>query len=329
MDLNGGLSAGKYLRVVKFDAEEGIKVIDSLQPKSLLTSSNGKYLLDVNVDKLHVLDMKNYYQKEQTLQADGKKFVLVFCFDETDVFGVSSNKESEGITFYDGKKLKANELKEGALELGVIQSNVSSAMRGREINAIRAIRGGSGGRMLCLVEHDDQEETIYEYKLTDESKRDWIVFQQVITLDTNFHVVSSLINDNKILIRAIKQEEFLILNLDMKVYWSIDDQLYDILAESDDPAYHAFVPESALDSVITKQNGNLLLMHQTYSQPMHLCDNKGKTQGVKTHMLAGGRRDMLILSQEHDPKKSMPFKLKLQRLMYTQNQKKRRVVFDE
>lgn len=182
------------------------------------------------------------------------------------------------------------------MELAVIQSNVSSAMRGREINAVKAIKGGSGGRMLCLIEHDDQEETIYEYKLTDDTKRDWIVFSQVITLDTNFHVVSSLINDNKLLIRAIKQEEFLILNLDMKVYWSIDDQLYDILADSDDPAYHAFIPESALDSVITKQNGNLILMHQRYSQAMHLCDNKGKTQAVKTLMLAGGNRDMLVLS---------------------------------
>lgn len=215
------------------------------------------------------------------------------------------------------------------MELAVIQSNAASAMRGREINAIRPIKGGSGGRQLCLVEHDDQEETIYEYKLTDESKRDWIVFQQVLTLDTDFHVVSSLINDNKLLVRAIKQEEFLILNVDMKVYWSVDDHLYDILADSDDPAYHAFVPESALDSVITKQNGNLILMHQRYSQAMHLCDNKGKTQAVKTHMLANGKRDLLVLSQEHDPKKSMPFKLKLQRLMFSQNQKKRRVVFDE
>ena len=201
-------------------------------------------------------------------------------------------------------------------------------MRGREINAIRPIKGGTGGRLLCLVEHDDQEETIYEYKLTDESRRDWIVFQQVLTLDTSFHVVSSLINDNKLLIRAIKQEEFLILNVDMKVYWSIDDRLYDMLADSDDPAYHAWVPESALDGVITKANGNLMLMHESYSKPMNLCDHKGKTQAVKT-MIPTGRREILVLSQEHDPKKSMPFKLKLQRLMFTQNQKKRRVVFDD
>ena len=69
--------------------------------------------------------------------------------------------------------------------------------------------------------------------MSDEKKRNWLVFQQILSIDLGFRFVSGLINDNKILTHDTENDVFRILNLDMRVYWSIDDQMKKVVEGAD------------------------------------------------------------------------------------------------
>ena len=49
-----------------------------------------------------------------------------------------------------------------------------TTMKDREIKNIRRLPGGKN-RDLCIVDHDDNEQTIYQYMFTN-SERDTIIF---------------------------------------------------------------------------------------------------------------------------------------------------------
>ena len=73
-------------------------------------------------------------------------------------------------------------------------------MRNRQIKQIKEIKGGKGERNICLVEHDEGEQTLYEYLFEDEKERINLQFKPISSLDQNYIVASSLINSNKIII---------------------------------------------------------------------------------------------------------------------------------
>jgi hypothetical protein len=52
-----------------------------------------------------------------------------------------------------------------------IESNIKIQMRNRVINQIKEIKGGKGERNICVVEHDEGEQTLYEYLFEDYRQR--------------------------------------------------------------------------------------------------------------------------------------------------------------
>ena len=124
---------------------------------------------------------------------------------------------------YDGSKFY--ETKAGAArKFNMVQSNIMTAMKDREIKSIKRILGGFS-RDLCIVEHDENEQTIYQYRFTN-TERDTLVFQQLVAIDINYILASSsLINENKLLVRNVQNNLHYTLNVDMKVYWQVDTGL--------------------------------------------------------------------------------------------------------
>lgn len=56
-------------------------------------------------------------------------------------------------------------------------------MRNRQIKQIKEIKGGKGERNICLVEHDEGEQTLYEYLFEDEKERINLQFKPISSLD--------------------------------------------------------------------------------------------------------------------------------------------------
>jgi len=52
-----------------------------------------------------------------------------------------------------------------------IESNIKIQMRNRVIKQIKEIKGGKGERNICVVEHDEGEQTLYEYLFEDDKQR--------------------------------------------------------------------------------------------------------------------------------------------------------------
>ena len=172
------------------------------------------------------------------------------------------------------------------------------------------LEGGSRARKFCLVEHDDQEHTIFEYKMADQKSRDWMVFQTIITLDLGTRVISNLINENKVLCHDYMNKDlYTIFNLDMKVYWQVDKDLLREIHEGDDAEVN-FVPESHKDGLIIRQSSKLVLSHGFQTQRMKLGD---KVQSYKTQINPYKRNEVVIVSAEQT--KPTSFKLKVQKLI--------------
>ena len=75
-----------------------------------------------------------------------------------------------------------------------IARNIKIQMRNRVIKQIKEIKGGKGNRNICVIEHDDGEQTLYEYLFEDKKLRTNLQFKPISSLDQNFIVASSLIN---------------------------------------------------------------------------------------------------------------------------------------
>lgn len=73
-------------------------------------------------------------------------------------------------------------------------------------------------------------------------------------------MISTLINENKVLTHDTVNDVYLIFNFDMKVYWKVDEELQKAIDNSDDAELN-FIPESHEDGVITRSNGKLTLKH--------------------------------------------------------------------
>jgi len=193
-------------------------------------SNKGKFLLDYVKDTAFIYSLEEPYDQIMTIKSTTNRIAYVFAFDEVNVFAVAGSRDAADIKFYDAEGVK---VEAGLNELAVIESNIKSSMQGMVIHKIKMVQGGSNDRNFCLVEHDSQEQTIYEYKMSDEKKRNWLVFQQILSIDLGFRFVSGLINDNKILTHDTENDVFRILNLDMRVYWSIDDQMKKVVEGAD------------------------------------------------------------------------------------------------
>ena len=76
-----------------------------------------------------------------------------------------------------------------------------------------------------------------------------------------FKIVSGLINDNKILTHDSENDVFRILNMDMRVYWSVDENMQKVIDNSDSSDYFNFIPSSSWDGVIAASSKHLRLYH--------------------------------------------------------------------
>ena len=165
-----------------------------------------------------------------------------------DVFLVSSSKESKHVIIYDG----INQDKKGKLR--VIESNLDKALNKKVLHGFKRIQGGAvGSRNLCVVEHDDGIQSIYEYYFNDEKTRKMLLFALVLTLEPEYMVCSSLINNNKIVVRDVKanmnDQNHYCLNIDMKVYWRLPDYVEEIFDHSKDARFF-YIPDSAYDGLL-------------------------------------------------------------------------------
>lgn len=144
------------------------------------------------------------------------------------------------------------------------------------------------------------------------------MFQQILTIDLGFRFVSGLINDNKILTHDSENDVFRILNLDMMVYWSIDQNMKRVIDNADIQDYFNFIPSSHWDGMITLQNRQLQLNHAFQTETIKL--STGNTYSYKMGINPDKSGEVLVLSQELD-KKANKYKFKLQKIMYTSGAK--------
>lgn len=90
-----------------------------------------------------------------------------------------------------------------------------------------------------------------------EQKRDYLCFTKIIQVDSNFVVASTLINDNKVVVRdtsvAMTEDNHYILNLDMKVYWLVPSQCEDEFDKSDEPNFF-YIPDSSYDGLVINED---------------------------------------------------------------------------
>lgn len=75
-----------------------------------------------------------------------------------------------------------------------------------------------------------------------------LLFSLIVTLEPEYIVCSSLINNNKLVVRDVKanmdEQNHYLLNVDMKVYWRCPDNIEDVYDKSDDAKFF-YVPDSA------------------------------------------------------------------------------------
>lgn len=98
------------------------------------------------------------------LPSKTNRVIDIFYLDDVNMFGMMCSKSPNELVFYNGE------------DLTEVDTNVSTAMKGLTIHSIKMLEGGSRQRKFLLVEHDESENTIFEYKVADERKRDWMVF---------------------------------------------------------------------------------------------------------------------------------------------------------
>lgn len=254
-------------------------------------SNKGKYLLDFVKDKAFIYSLEEPYDQVMTIKSNTNRIAYVFAFDDVNVFAVAGSKESKDIIFYDASGIK---VEAGLNELSIIESNAKSSMNGMVVHKIKMVQGGSNERNFCLVEHDSQEQTIFEYKMADEKKRDWLVFKQVLTIDAGFRIVSGLINDNKVLTHDIENDKFRILNMDMRAYWSVDENMKKVIDNCDNQDNFNFIPSSHWDGMISNQNKQLQLNHAFQTESILL--SKGKTHSFKMGINPDKSNEVLVLS---------------------------------
>lgn len=98
-------------------------------------------------------------------------------------------------------------------------------------------------------------------------------------MDQGFYIFSSsLINENKLLIFSQKDSTYLLLNLDMKVYWRVSSHLQSFLEDhsahdSTNPHTYFFIPDSSHDAAICLKNRRLLLAHSSLQQSTYLSNS--------------------------------------------------------
>ena len=225
------------------------KIIDDLVVKSKAACSNhGRWLFDFMGDTAYISSLSAPYEEMKTVKSKTNRILEIFGLSDVNVFGIMGSKNADDLLFVSGD------------DLSLIDNNASTTMKGLTIHSMRMLEGGSRARKFILVDHDDQEHSIYEYKMADERRRDWMVFALVQTIDLNYRAVSNLINENKLLCHDTINDKYLVFNFDMKVYWKVDEQLQKCIDESDDAEMN-FVPESHEDGLITKTDGHLTLKH--------------------------------------------------------------------
>ena len=144
-----------------------------------------------------------------------------------------------------------------------MKSNIAKAMNKKLIHGINRLQGGAkNSRNLCIVDHDDGIQSIYEYYFSEEDSREMLLFSLVLTLEPEFVLCSSLINNNKLIVRDVKanmdEQNHYILNIDMKVYWRVPQEVEDIYDHCKDAKFF-YVPDSAYDGLLINQDDHMVM----------------------------------------------------------------------
>ena len=145
-----------------------------------------------------------------------------------------------------------------------IKSNIKEALANKIVHYIKPLLGGGPkSRNIIVVSHDESLESLYELAWRNPEKRDYLYFHEIMTIDSEFTVASSLINDNKVIVRDTSVDMSLdnhyILNFDMKVYWQAPNQCEEEFDKSDDPSFF-YIPDSSYDGLILNEDGQLDLI---------------------------------------------------------------------
>ena len=192
----------------------------------------------------------------------------------------------------------------------VKSSNMDTALEAMVVHGIRIIAGGGeqgsegGKRNFCLVDHDADEQTIFELEFQDPRARQGLFLTQIAHFDNNLKVRSSLINDNKVLVHNRATAEYLIFNLDMKVFWKTNERLQKTFGDSTDQKLF-IIPNCGLEGAVTFADNSVKLLHSSMQETLLLVDKPGRLahqlQTLKLHLPPGAdTRELLVLSSSEE-----------------------------
>jgi len=296
-----GAQDGKRLCLVSLpDAEDPtFNILDQevIHLRSSRACGNDSFLLDSRENTSAIFyDLRNNFKKIEEIESHTSKVAVMCCLagESLDVFILSDSKKCQDVRVYDASP----DADANSGRMRPIDNNIVSAMKGMAIQSIRLVQGGgrSGDeqRNICVVDHDEGEQTLFEVDFSDKEERSLLVFKQIMQLDQGFYVFSNLINDNKIVIYCQKDNSFLLFNVDMKVYWQVAPEMRALFndTESFDQSFF-FVPDSGTDGLITRLDSTAQLVHSNMKEKLLLTERAGSTQDLIVHHLARDRQKQL------------------------------------